>query len=121
MGSNLRLPLPGPLGGRGVYRSLLYLSLCNFCLRYIDDVLAVWSGTIEDLVCFMQELNLNDRNIKLTYSHHEKTLPFLDLQICTEGTRLISKTFRKEIAANTILQAHRYHPQPLCHAPGGGA
>lgn len=64
-------------------------------LRYID-VLMVWRGTIEQLADFMQELNQNERNIGYTYSHHEVTLPFLNLQIAIEGTKIIKKCFEKK-------------------------
>lgn len=36
--------------------------------------------TAEQLEDFMSQLNFNERNIRLTFSYHGETLPFLDLQ-----------------------------------------
>lgn len=98
-----------------VYKSSMYLDHCHLWLRYIDDILMVWSGKIEQLTDFMQELNQNERNIGHTYSHQQVTLSFLDLQISIEETKIITKKFRKETAADTLLQAQSHHPRSLIH------
>lgn len=96
-----------------VFKSSMYLSHCRLWLRYIDDVLMVWEGSAEQLVDFVSQLNINERNIRLTYTYHGETLPFLDLQITKSGDRLTTCTFRKETAANTLLLAQSHHPKPL--------
>lgn len=76
-----------------VYPSLMYLGHCLLWLRYIDDVIMLWNGASEDLVTFMEELNSNDRNIRLTYTYNSETLSFLDLFINIEGGKLQTRTF----------------------------
>lgn len=49
--------------------------------RYIDDVLMIWTGSIDELHEFIQELNRNERNFHLTYNNHQTQIPFLDLNI----------------------------------------
>lgn len=40
---------------------------------------------------------------------------FLDLSIRLEMGKLVTKTYRKKTAANTLLFAESYHPKPLIH------
>lgn len=80
-------------------------------LRYIDDHLMIRGGTPQELIQFIDELNTNDRNIKLTFSFHSQTLPFLDPTIGVENGRITTKTYRKQRAANTLLQATSHHPR----------
>lgn len=89
-----------------VYKSSMYLSHC--LLWYIDDVLLIWAGSAEQLVDFMSQLNINERNIRLTYSYYAETLPFLDLQLSRSGCRITTSTFHKETAANTLLLAQSH-------------
>lgn len=84
-----------------VYRSQLYLSHSNMWLRYIDDILMIWGGTIQQL--FIDELN-NNRNFRLTFSPHHETLPFLDVNIGVCGDQTVTKkNYRKETAANALI------------------
>lgn len=96
-----------------VYRSSLYLSHSKLWLSYIDDVFMVWAGTVQQLSQFMEELNINNRNLRVTYSHHHDTLPFLDLTIGVQEEQIVSKTIRKKTAANTLQEATSHHPHSL--------
>lgn len=62
-----------------MFASSMYLSHAHAWLRYIDDVFMVWTGTQEELISFMEELNNNTRNIHLTYVVVCE-IPFRDLQ-----------------------------------------
>lgn len=96
-----------------VYQSSLYLSHSLLWLRYIDDVLMVWTGSVKQLEDFMSELNSNNQNIRLTYTYHPETLSFLDLSIRRSGNEIVTSTFRKKTAANTLLSAQSHHPKSL--------
>lgn len=82
----------------------MYLSHCILWLRYIDDIHMLCKGQLRpcegQLLLFHDELNVNDRNIRLTFNYHSETLSFLDLQISVMGNKLIMKTFHKETAAS---------------------
>lgn len=80
---------------------------------YIDEVLMVWAGSVEDLDQFINELNENAMNISLTYTHHEKSLPFLGLNIRIENNRILTKIFCTNTVANTLLLAQSNHPRSL--------
>lgn len=76
-------------------------------------MLMIWGGTTEQLSDFMEEPNSNNRNIKHTYTSHHETLPVLDLIVGTCGDHIITKTYQKEIAENTLLEATSDHPRSL--------
>lgn len=108
MGTCICLP-PSRLVGGG---SRLYLIDVAW-LMYIDDVLMVWAGTRSEQVDFMGELGNNTRNLRLTFVVDPHEILFLDLSIKLVNIRLTTKTFRKETAANTLLQADSHHPRSL--------
>ena len=49
-------------------------------LRYIDDILFIWTHVKEHLETFLQELNNFNPDLKFTYESNEKEIPFLDLK-----------------------------------------
>lgn len=100
-------------GRRRISPSSMYRDHVLTWLRYIDDVLMIWRGTLDNLHDFMRELNTNQGNIRLTYNFDQRKLSFLDLQITLENGQLSTCTFRKKTAANTLLQATSHHPQWL--------
>lgn len=59
--------------------------------RYIDDIFILWKGEQSSLVYFPENLNKNDRNIKLSWDISEKTVSFLDLEIIQEDNSLCTK------------------------------
>lgn len=73
----------------------------------------LWKGEIDKLHQFIEHLNQNDQNIRLTYSFDHKQICFLDLLISIEDGSLVTQTFRKETAAHTLLQADSHHPEWL--------
>ncbi|PIO15234.1 hypothetical protein AB205_0087690 [Aquarana catesbeiana] len=80
-----------------VYHLPLYCAHAATWAHYIDDVLVVWMGTVEELEEFMMELNGNDRIICFTYNFHYSKISFLDLSISIDQGRLSTCTFRKEM------------------------
>lgn len=103
----------------GMWEETVVYSLASFrksvgiWVCYIDDVLVVWMGREKELHECINKLNLNDRNIKLTYNFDCVSFPFLDLQNTKEGIRLVTSTYHKPTAANTLLQAGSFHPKAL--------
>ncbi|XP_075442459.1 uncharacterized protein LOC142487291 [Ascaphus truei] len=81
-------------------------------LRYIDDVLILWQGTAAGFKGFVDALNHNNMNIKLTFSCSKTQVEFLDLfiNLGPDGT-LYTDIFRKKTATNAILHASSFHPE----------
>ncbi|XP_040206678.1 uncharacterized protein LOC120937480 [Rana temporaria] len=82
-------------------------------VRFIDDVLVVWRGTTAEFEKFMSELNNNTRNIFITFKVDREQIEFLDLMIRKEGRTIVTNTFRKPTAGNTLLHATSHHPWAL--------
>ncbi|KAM9305433.1 uncharacterized protein PAF06_013989 [Gastrophryne carolinensis] len=82
-------------------------------LRYIDDILVVWKGTAHEFEGFVDSLNHNDRNIRLTYKWDAMKVEFLDLLISKQAGKLFTTTYRKPTAGNTLLHFSSHHPGPL--------
>ncbi|CAJ0950195.1 unnamed protein product [Ranitomeya imitator] len=82
--------------------------------RYIDDIFAIWQGTEKDLLKFVEELNINDSNIKLTCHYSRDSVNFLDVRIHRgEDDLLQSDLHRKETSVNTLLHSTSAHPRHL--------
>lgn len=51
-----------------VYCLSMYLRHVHRWLRYTDDVLVIWGGTMEVLHQLISEFNINERKIRLIYT-----------------------------------------------------
>ncbi|XP_053556264.1 condensin complex subunit 3 [Bombina bombina] len=79
-------------------------------LRYVDDILILWNGTVEDLETFVAELNKNPHNIFLTHQVSKESITFLDLKIKKQNGAIHTEVFRKDTATNSLLH---HHPNKL--------
>ncbi|XP_071985630.1 uncharacterized protein [Engystomops pustulosus] len=74
----------------------------------------VWRGTENELHEFIQELNKNDKNIKLTYKAGRHNIEFLDILFDVDDLgNVSSNVFRKTTSSNTLLHANSSHPHKL--------
>lgn len=88
--------------------------------RYIDDIFILWKGDRNQLVPFLENLNKNDRNTKLSWDISEKNILFLDLQIIQEEHKLMSKTHFKNVDRNSYLPLEScHHRNCLYNIPKG--
>ncbi|CAJ0951090.1 unnamed protein product [Ranitomeya imitator] len=79
-------------------------------MRYIDDVLFLWGRTAQQLREFMNRLNNNSLNIKLTYQFDYQQIDFLDVTLEIDDTRRIqTDVFRKSTAVNALVRADSAH------------
>ncbi|KAM4053830.1 matrix metalloproteinase-21-like [Anomaloglossus baeobatrachus] len=79
--------------------------------RFIDDLLIIWTGCEPAVQDFIFYLNNNVFNLEFKVQHSHNTTQFLDLTL--EGkmfSKISTKTYRKQIAGNTILHATSHHP-----------
>lgn len=81
--------------------------------RFIDDILAVWTGTREDLQRFVEVLNSIDDSITFTLTLHETEINFLDVTIFKDPTssRLLTKMFFKDTDSKTLIHKKSFHPK----------
>ncbi|XP_075451093.1 uncharacterized protein LOC142492326 [Ascaphus truei] len=91
-----------------------FTTFVDIWLRFIDDVLMVWRGTEDMLKKFIEILNTNDLNLRLTLEYSYEQICFLDLLISKGHGGLIETTiYRKDTASNNILLASSQYPRPL--------
>uniref|UniRef100_A0A8C5M7U7 Reverse transcriptase domain-containing protein n=1 Tax=Leptobrachium leishanense TaxID=445787 RepID=A0A8C5M7U7_9ANUR len=72
--------------------------------RYIDDIIFIWKGSEEDLVCFLEFLNQNDWGIRLDSHFSQSDISFLDLEIYIEDLRIKTRTHFKNVDVNSYIE-----------------
>lgn len=80
--------------------------------RYIDDLVFIRDGSMEDLHLFMDHMNNNRYGIKLTSQWSFEKLQYLDLEIFRKENKLLTRTFFKEVDKNGYISTRS------CHHPG---
>lgn len=80
--------------------------------RYIDDLVFIWEGSLEDLHSFMTHMNNNQYGIKLTSKWSVEKIQYLDLKLFYRKNRLLTRTFFKEVDKNGYISTRS------CRQPG---
>lgn len=94
------------------YNNLSY-NLIIYTFLFIHTFI-IWQGTSEDLEIFINDLNQNNLNIRLTHYSSKSKIDFLDVSIqVSEDGHVITDVFRKPTSANSLLHAQSSHPRHL--------
>ncbi|OCT80567.1 hypothetical protein XELAEV_18027379mg [Xenopus laevis] len=96
-----------------VYTNSSYIHYCQLYKRYIDDIIMIWTGTIESLMGFCGQLNSAVPTIKFTMIHDPVRINFLDVTIQKENGYLKTDLYKKETDHNSLLQYSSFHPPSL--------
>ena len=62
-----------------IYSFLEGLSLSY--LRFNDNILFIWTGSIDQLITFSNDLNAKHNSIKFEYKISQSSIPFLDTEV----------------------------------------
>ncbi|CAJ0933919.1 unnamed protein product [Ranitomeya imitator] len=81
--------------------------------RYIDDILMIWTGSLEDCNQFINDLNTNNLNIRLTSVISTTSIDFLDLKLSVMDSKISCGLYRKTTATNSLLHFTSFHPYHL--------
>ncbi|KAJ1145855.1 hypothetical protein NDU88_012138 [Pleurodeles waltl] len=81
--------------------------------RYIDDILVIWKGNIDQAKAFAQWVNTLDTNLRFTSTISDSEVSFLDLRITLKGGRLHSSVFHKPTDRNSLLLYNSHLPKAL--------
>ena len=86
--------------------------------RYVDDVLAIWTGSTRQLNAFLKFLNSIHPKIQFTMEiqSDEASINFLDLTISITNNALNFNIFRKPTHTDTVIPASSNHPHKHKHA-----
>ena len=83
--------------------------------RFIDDILMLWTGSIEELRDFLEFINKQHKFIKFTseFDQETRSVPFLDMQVSinAEG-KIVTDLYKKKTARVQYLLPSSCHP---CH------
>ncbi|XP_068098888.1 uncharacterized protein [Hyperolius riggenbachi] len=86
--------------------------------RYIDDLLMIWGGPRDSLPDFLAYCNDNEFNLSFTMCSDSTQIDYLDLTLCGSQAlgRVVTKTYRKACAGNSLLLASSCHPNHTLRA-----
>ena len=97
-------------------RKFIYPFIKTFfliCLRFIDDIFFIWTGSKTDLEKFLNALNTKHPSIKFEYEISREIISFLDTEIYIKNSKLHTKIFRKKTDHQTFLNVSSEHPKSL--------
>ena len=78
-------------------------------LRFIDDILGVWTYDEASLLNFVHIVNSFNVNISVTLSYDRFSIRFLDLELYRDGNRLCYRTGFKPTDSFKVLNPDSYH------------
>lgn len=91
-----------------------------FYRHYFDDLLLIWAGPESSLREYLDHLNDNTHNIKLTSQWSKEQIIVLDVIVFRVEDRLQTKVFFKPTDRNNFLPTHSgHHPLWLKNVPKG--
>ena len=99
----------------------------KFFKRFLDDIVGLWTGTLEELYSFIDQINQLHPTIKFVLNHtsphnctmkeehdcwcyQSKAVPFLDTQIWIQDGRIYSDLYRKPTDRCQYLLPSSCHP-----------
>ena len=93
------------------------IKLPKFWKRFLDDVFAIWTYSLEELDNFLDILNSISPFIQFTLEKHHSSIDFLDVTVFkgplfTLTHRLSTKLFTKDTSSLTLLNPFSHHPKP---------
>ncbi len=85
-----------------------------FYRRFLDDIIAIWSGTDDELDAFTATMNSCHDDIKFTCEHSDKEIAFLDtvIHIETDGT-LWTSLYSKPTDSHNYMHYDSAHPMHI--------
>ena len=84
---------------------------CPFYKRFIDDIFLLWTGTLDELLKFLEELNKLHPTIKFDAKYSKTTVEFLDTRIYkSDDGKLHTTLYTKPTDRQSYLHSKSYHP-----------
>lgn len=85
---------------------------CITYLRYIDDILLIWTASKQELKEFIEYANTIHSTIKFEFETSEKEINFLDTTIYkTTDNKIATKLFKKPTDRSAFLHKKSAHPE----------
>ena len=82
--------------------------------RFIDDLFMIWTGSEQELLDFMSDLNKNHCSIKFEFKYSQTKIKFLDVLVYKgHNIMLQTRIYRKQTDRQNYLDARSEHPKSL--------
>jgi len=81
--------------------------------RYLDDIILIWPGPLEELTKFQEYLNNAHPTIKFTFEISTSNLPYLDINIHIENGRAFVSPYFKGTNTFSYIRGDSYHPPSI--------
>ena len=65
-------------------------------LKFIDDIFFIWTGSKNQLITFLHDLNTNQNSIKFEYKISPSSISFLDMEVYIKNNKIYTKIYRKQ-------------------------
>ena len=86
----------------------------TLCLRYIDDIILIWTKSENELLTFFEKLNQQHPSIKFEMKYSKDKTEFLDTLIYNNKNNNIQATLRKKPAdCQNYIHSKSAHPFSL--------
>ena len=83
-------------------------------LRFIDDLFMIWTGSEQELLDFMSDLNKKHPSIKFEFKYSQTKIEFLDVLVYKDHNNMLQTTiYRKQTDRQNYLDARSEHPKLL--------
>ena len=83
-------------------------------LRFIDDFFMIWTGSEQELLDFMSDLNKKQSSIKFDFKYSQTKIEFLDVLVYKDHNNMLQATiYRKQTDRKSYLDARSEHPKSL--------
>jgi len=79
--------------------------------RYIDDILIIWTSSVDELTNFQTHVNNVHSTIKFTFETSTNAIQYLDLLITLEGDKCYVKPFFKKTNTFSYVMGNSHHPR----------
>ena len=78
-------------------------------LKFIDDLLMIWTGSEQELLDFMSDLNKKHPSIKFQFKYSQAKIEFLDVLVYKDHNKLQTTIYRKQMDQQNYLDARSEH------------
>ena len=83
-------------------------------LRFIDDLFMIWTGSEQELLDFMSDLNKKHSSIKFEFKYIQTKIEFLDVLVYKDHNNMLQTTiYRKQRDRQNYLDARSERPKLL--------
>ena len=85
-------------------------------LRFIDDLFIIWTGSEQELLDFMNNLNKKHPSIKFEFKYSQTKIEFLNVLVYKDQNNMLETTIhRKQTDRQNYLDARSEHPKSLIY------